>query len=142
MEAEGAEHRAHDERRDRVVGRDRRDRRRDRGAVAGRAGQGGSRAAEVLGSLRADTDQQHHLEARVVSDAERHGDRGHLADLAGRTGHLEDPDQVDAQEVGQIGRAGTQQRRRTVLTRKDRQRHGIDPDHAVRRRRAQREVGR
>ena len=119
---------------ERLVGRDRRDRGRDRAPVAGRPGQGGAGATEVLRAAASPTPISRTLrELGVVGGAERHR---HGRDLAGAPGGRGRP---RARRAGR-GRAGLRGRRRpvpadgsaAVLAREDRQRHHLRPDHGVR----------
>ena len=109
MERERAEHRADHERleaaRRRAIAGDRRG---DRRPVAGGAGQRGAGAAQVVGSLGPDADQQHLPEVGVLRTAERDRHRGDLAGLAGGPVELEHAEQVEAELLGELGAAGTE----------------------------------
>ena len=71
---------------------------------------------------------------------ERHRQRGDLTGLAGGRAQLEHREQVEAELVGELGRAGAEQHRALVVGREDRQGHDLDPDDAVRPQVAEREL--
>ena len=108
-ERERAQHRAHDERLEPGLRRQRRDRGRDRGPVPGGAGQGGAGAAEVLRALLADPHEQDDAQGVVAGGAGGHRQGGHLAGSSGGPGEVQQGQEVGAERVGDLGGPGSEQ---------------------------------
>ena len=110
MEPERAQHRAHHEGTEALVGRDRRERRHDVAAVLGGAGQRSAGTTEVGRGGLADTDEQHQAwplgspVGRVSGGATGDRDRGQLAGATGGPRRLERGEEIDAEGVtGLVG---------------------------------------
>ena len=109
-EREGAQDRADHERLEADRGLDRGDRGGHRGPVEHRPGQRGAGPAEVVGARGAEADQQHLAQLGVLRGAQRDRQHGHLADLARRPVRVEHREQVDAEQLADLGGARAEDR--------------------------------
>ena len=128
MELEGAEHQALDEGPQTGVVAQGAQRGGDRQPAADVAGQGGARAAQVVGAAGPDADEQHQAEVGVGQPGGvQHHPLDDLADGAGRGRGVEKREQVLAELVDQLG--GTRAQGRPVVgVGEHRDRDRVHPD--------------